>query len=278
MKRLLADRATEVSTSDCRRTYAVGDIHGRFDLFRQLILLIERDHAGRPPVPTQIVLLGDIVDRGPDSARIVRGCMSLTQSDGSFIVLKGNHEEMMVEALRGNLSAYSAWLSFGGRETLLSFGVDVAIIDKPATLSRLRAAAKTVGEDTLDWLAKLPLRHRQGKYLFVHAGVRPGISVNRQHAEDLLWIKDEFLNSDHWHGAIIVHGHTIEEDGPVIRANRIGIDTGAYRTDCLTALGIENGATWTLQTRPNEIGSSGSDGALLTRRQRAGFISAANRN
>lgn len=230
------------------RVYAIGDVHGRYDLFRRLMNIIERDQASRLAAPTRLILLGDIVDRGPDSAKMVKGCMNLTASTDRFMVLKGNHEEMMVDALRGSLYAYRQWLKFGGRETLLSWGVDEALLDGPATMDKLRHAAAIVGEEAIQWLARLPLYHRHGDYLFVHAGIRPGVALRRQRAEDLLWITDDFLDSEASHGMIVVHGHTISEHRPVVRNNRIGIDTGAYRTNQLTAIGIEGGERWMLHT------------------------------
>ncbi len=233
--------------SEPERIYAIGDLHGRFDLFRALMRMIERDHAARPPAVTRIVLLGDIVDRGPDSARLVRGCMRLSQLNPRFTVLRGNHEEMMVQALRGDLWAYRAWLDFGGRETLLSWDASSALTDDMPGMRELRAAAQWVGRDVIDWLARLPLTLRHEDHLFVHAGVRPGVALERQLPRDLLWIAEEFLDSEEDHGATVVHGHTIAEDGPEVRDNRIGLDTGAYRTGRLTAMGLERGERWFLQ-------------------------------
>ena len=235
-------------TDPVQRVYAVGDIHGRYDLFRQLMNIIEHDRSLRPPVATKIVLLGDIVDRGPDAARMVRGCMNLTASTDRFVVLKGNHEEMMSTALKGNLYVYRHWLTFGGRETLLSWGVDRQVAEGPATIENLEIAAGMVGSRAISWLSRLPLHDQHGNYLFVHAGIRPGIPLRKQAAEDLLWIKDDFLESDVAHGMMVVHGHTIIECGPVVRRNRIGIDTGAYRSGRLTALAVECEETWYLNT------------------------------
>jgi serine/threonine protein phosphatase 1 len=251
------------SAEPIRRLYAVGDVHGRLDLFQRLMNRVERDQAGRPPVATRVVLLGDIVDRGPDSAKMVMGCMNLTKYTNRFVVLKGNHEEMMVKALRGDLFVYGHWLRFGGKETLLSWGVDPAVVEGPATMDSLRIAAKTVGDDAIRWLAKLPLYHQHDDYLFVHAGIRPGIPLRRQRSDDLLWITEDFLDSDVSHDFIVVHGHTVGEDGPVIRSNRIGIDTGAYRTNRLTAMGVENGETWTLSTTLEPTASRASSDATL---------------
>lgn len=246
-----------------QRIYAVGDIHGRLDLFSRLMSIVEHDQAVRLPVATQVVLLGDIIDRGPDSARMVRGCMNLTASTRRFVVLKGNHEEMMVKALRGDLTVYANWLAFGGRETLRSWGVDPAVVEGPATMDNLRISADVVGVEVIDWLDELPLHHRHGGYLLVHAGIRPGVSLRKQRQDDLLWITDDFLTSRESHGMTVVHGHSINESGPVIHANRIGIDTGAYRTGRLTALGIENGETWTLNTMAVTKATSAADDAAF---------------
>jgi serine/threonine protein phosphatase 1 len=171
--------ANRDSAKTIKRIYAVGDIHGRYDLFALLMNIIERDQASRTPVATQIVLLGDIVDRGPDSARMVQGCMNLTASTDRFVVLKGNHEDMMVEALNGNLMVYRHWLKFGGRETLLSWGVDQEAADGSATMDDFSNAAKAVGKDVLRWLAKLPLHHRHTDYLlYMPAFVQGSLSAN----------------------------------------------------------------------------------------------------
>jgi serine/threonine protein phosphatase 1 len=230
------------------RVYAIGDVHGRFDLFRDLVELIRRDQAGLPPASTRIVLLGDIVDRGPDAAKMVRGCMALTEFSDRFVLLKGNHEEMMERALRGDLKTFEHWLSFGGEQTLLSFGVDPALLQGSVTTETLRHAIEAVGEDVIRWLESLPLTLLHHEFLFVHAGIRPGVPIHKQRSEDLLWIRRDSLDDDSMHDVVVVHGHTVVEGGPVIRRNRIGIDTGAYRTGRLTALGIESGETWFLNT------------------------------
>ena len=176
--------------------------------------------------------------------------MKLTSMSDRFVVLKGNHEEMMVEALSGDITVYGHWLSFGGRETLLSWGVESSIAHGLATPENLQDAAQAVGTDVIDWMSRLPLYHKHDGYLFVHAGIRPGVPLRKQGTEDLLWITNEFLDADTQHGMMVVHGHSASEGGPVIRSNRIGIDTGAYRTGRLTALGIEGSETWILNTTP----------------------------
>lgn len=230
------------------RVYAIGDVHGRHDLFAQLVRIIERDQAGRPPAATKIVLLGNIVDRGPRSAEMVRGCMTLTAATDRFVVLKGSSEDLMVRGLRGDLLAYGDWLEGGGRATLRSWGLPRRVADGPALPDNARAAAEMVGEDVLRWLAKLPLHDQFEDFLFVHAGIRPGVPLQAQHPDDLLWGDDDFLFGDAAPGPMVVHGHATDESGAVFRPGRIGIDTGAWRSERLTALGIQAGETWTLNT------------------------------
>ena len=234
------------------RIYAIGDIHGRYDLFRRLINIVERDHTSRPQVSAQIVVLGNFIDYGPQVAHLVRGLIDLTAHTRRLKILKGNHEDMMVEALRGNLAVYSNWLEFGGRATLSSWGASQQVVEGTATRENMLIAANTVGNDVIDWLAELPLFHRVKDFFFVHAGIRPGIDIYEQDPEDLLWITKEFTESNVAHGVIVVHGHSMSEKGPEVRFNRIGIDTGAYRTSQLTALGIEGGDTWILTTKQGE--------------------------
>uniref|UniRef100_UPI0035C9E472 metallophosphoesterase n=1 Tax=uncultured Sphingomonas sp. TaxID=158754 RepID=UPI0035C9E472 len=238
----------DAPSSTMQRAYAIGDVHGRYDLFRQLAGRIASDQSDRASMLTGILLLGNIVDFGPDSVKMVRGCMNMTAQTDRFVVLKGNHEDMMGEALRGDLAVYSNWLHFGGKRTLLDWGVSPEIANGAATIENLSIAAKIVGLDVIDWLVHLPLVHRFDDYLFVHAGIRPGIDFEKQDPDDLLWIRKEFLESDVSHGVIVVHGHSAERDGLTIRRNRIGIDTDAHRTGRLTALGLDTGGVWSLNT------------------------------
>jgi serine/threonine protein phosphatase 1 len=230
------------------RVYAIGDVHGRLDLLEELVALIRSDNAGRSPAEVWIILLGDLIDRGADSAEIVSRCMAFTARTDRFVVLRGNHEAMMTDAIGGNLLALSLWLRHGGGPALRSWGVPEAMIEEGASPELLRAARAHVPADVLHWLGALPLTWAIGDYLFVHAGIRPGYPLAEQKTEDLLWIRKEFLESDEQDGPIVVHGHSISDDGIVVRTNRIGIDTGAYRTNILTALALEGAERWTLAT------------------------------
>lgn len=235
--------------SEPQRIYAIGDLHGRLDLFRRMVSIIKRDHADRLPVPTCIILLGDLIDRGPNSAELVHWCQELTEASNRFVVLKGNHEAMMVRALRdGDFAVLELWLEHGGGETLASWGVPRTLIEHGASLDLLKVARMAVAPATLEWMSALPLWAQHQHFLFVHAGIRPGIKLKAQSEADLLTIRDDFTRSRVDHGQIVIHGHSIHETGPDIQRNRIGIDSGAFRTGRLTAIGIENGEFWPLMT------------------------------
>lgn len=230
------------------RVYAIGDVHGRLDLLEELVAAIRADNASRGPARVRIILVGDIIDRGPESAAIVDRCMAFTARTDSFVVLKGNHEAMMVDALRGDYIALALWLRHGGTAALQSWGVAEDVIAAGASPALIRAARDQVPANVAAWLAALPLMLRVGDYLFVHAGIRPGRPIEDQTADDLLWIRGEFLESEADEGFIVVHGHSISDDGVVVRPNRIGIDTGAYRTGVLSALAVEGDRRWILAT------------------------------
>lgn len=229
------------------RVYAVGDVHGRVDLFERLVGQIREDNAGRERARVRLILLGDLVDRGPQSAELVRRCMAFAARTDRFVVLKGNHEAMMAQAIGGDQLALSYWLRAGGDAALSSWGVPDDLVAGGPSLELLRAARGQVPEAVLHWVRGLPLTHQVGGYLFVHAGVRPDVALAEQTEEDLLWIRREFLESGVDHGLVVVHGHSVT-DRVSERPNRIGIDTGAYRTGRLTALGLEGDRRWTLAT------------------------------
>lgn len=230
------------------RTYAIGDVHGRLDLLHELSGLIEDDTATRPPAqPVRIVLLGDFIDRGPHSQALIDLCMRLT-AETSAIVLKGNHEATLVDVWRGNHDALEMWLAHGGAATLSSYGVDVETLDPDDWQAWMRATRRAIPAEAIDWLDRLPTWLAIDRHYFVHAGIRPGIPLEEQRDEDRLWIRDEFVDSTDDHQAIIVHGHMIESDTVRIRPNRIGVDTGAYRTGRLSAVAIEGDEQWVLTT------------------------------
>lgn len=228
------------------RIYAIGDVHGRFDLLALLLDRVRQDAALNPAKSTKLIFLGDVVDRGPDSAPVVQTLMAATHSD-NLIVLRGNHEQTMLAALSGDRDAVDIWLRFGGDATLRSWGVSEADL-KGGREALIEIGRAKVGDDVLNWLRSLPLSHRSGDFFFVHAGVRPECRLSAQEPVDLMWIREEFLESTDMHEAVIVHGHSISEVGPEILRHRIGIDTGAYRTGRLAAVGFEGPRQWVVMS------------------------------
>lgn len=230
-----------------RRVYAIGDVHGRLDLLDRLIRMIGSDDAQRPHVETEIILLGDLIDRGPDSAGVVARAMTGSAGFAPLYTLMGNHEEQLLDGVAGDGQMVSAWLFYGGKETLRSFGVPDQIILSGDEGIMMRAARAAIPNHVVMWMHRLPLTRRIGDYLFVHAGVRPGVPLDQQNPLDLRWIRREFLESEADHGAVIVHGHSVRPEVQM-HPNRIGIDTGAYATGKLTAIGLEGTDRWILQT------------------------------
>lgn len=214
------------------RVYAIGDIHGCLEPLTSLHALIAQDLAERPVETSVVIHLGDYVDRGPDSADVVALLAGDPPIAGAQVVnLMGNHEDMMFTAVTSGQTADAVqWLRNGGAETLLSWGI-------PRAVPQAEWAAR-IGPSHLAFLGALALSHRVGPYLFVHAGIRPGVALDQQKRDDLLWVREPFLSSKKDHGAVIVHGHTPAKE-PSKRPNRIGIDTGAVMGGMLTALVLE---------------------------------------
>lgn len=230
-----------------RRVYAIGDVHGRLDLLDRLIRMIGSDDAKRPAAETEVILLGDLIDRGPDSAGVIARAMTESVGFAPLYTLMGNHEEQLLDGVAGDGQMVAGWLFYGGKETLRSFGVPDQILAADDEAAIMRSARAAIPSDVVTWMHKLPMTRRIGDYLFVHAGVRPGIPLNRQDPADLRWIRREFLDSAADHGAIIVHGHSVRPDVQM-HPNRIGIDTGAYASGMLTAIGLEDDKRWILHT------------------------------
>lgn len=230
-----------------RRVYAVGDIHGRLDLLDDLLAQVEADDARRGPAETTIIFLGDLVDRGPESAGVVERLRLLAERDGRLRFLAGNHEEIFLEALRGDGKALKLFCRIGGRETVLSYGVDEAGYDAMDYEQLAEALDRLVPERHREFLARFEDAIELGDYLFVHAGVRPDRPLDDQRTADLRWIRDTFLHHRGRLGKRVVHGHTICDEVE-FRPHRIGIDTGAYLTGRLTALGLEGEEQWLLRT------------------------------
>jgi serine/threonine protein phosphatase 1 len=229
-----------------RRIYAVGDIHGRLDLFDQLLAKIDDDDAARGSTATHLILLGDLIDRGAASAGVVERAMQLCAA-GKCRVLMGNHEEVLIRTWEGDRSAASLFARIGGRETLLSYGVSQDAYEAAGLPELVELTRAHVPEAHIAFMRGCNETITEGDYLFVHAGIRPGVPHDEQSREDTRWIRREFLEDERDHGAMIVHGHSIAEDF-VARHNRIGIDTGAFASGKLTAIGLEGAERWFLST------------------------------
>ena len=246
LRKLLRPRAVQPAPSvpAGERVYVVGDIHGRLDLFLPLIGAIEADDRSRGPANTTIILLGDLIDRGTDSAGVVAAARALA-ARRKLRILCGNHEEMFLRCFE-DLEALRQFLRFGGRETALSYRVDKARWNSATHAEAQELVRAAVPEEDLAFIRDFEDSIRIGDYLFVHAGIAPGRPVEAQTQQDLRWIREPFLSYGGDHGYVVVHGHTIAP-APVIRPNRIGIDTGAYATGRLTALGLEGTGRWLIE-------------------------------
>lgn len=221
-----------------RRCYAVGDVHGRLDLLRPALDGVFRDLRAHPVERAFVVFLGDLVDRGPDSRGVVELLRTADWGPATPVFLAGNHEEAMLGSYDGDLEMLRSWVGFGGEETAESYGVPPVLLLKGDWRGYLAALRAAVPAEHVAFLRGFYDHFALGDYLFVHAGVRPGVPLDRQHPRDLRWIRDEFLGSADPFERVVVHGHTISAE-PELLPNRIGIDTGAYRTGRLTVLRLE---------------------------------------
>jgi serine/threonine protein phosphatase 1 len=202
-----------------RRIFAIGDIHGCNDKLNQLLERIKPD-----PLADTLVFIGDYLDRGPDPGEVIDTLLDLKKTFPNVICLQGNHEAMFLNYyLEGKDK--ELYFANGGGITLFSYGI---------TIDGARMG-RGIPEEHLCFLASLPLYYETEEYLFVHAGLRPGILLSRQSPEDLLWIRDEFIDSDCDFGKTVVFGHTALCE-PLIEKNKIGIDTGAVYGGCLTCI------------------------------------------
>jgi serine/threonine protein phosphatase 1 len=230
-----------------QRAYAVGDIHGRLDLLDQLLEKIAADDVARGSADTTLIFLGDLADRGPDSRGVIERLMAAEAAPGRTVFLAGNHEELLIRVWEGERAMASTFNRAGGKETLMSYGVAAETFDMWDLSEMTAATSRLIPVAHIDFLRRFQDWHQIGDYLFVHAGIRPGIHIEDQDITDLRWIRGEFIRSTENHGAMIIHGHTITADVDE-HPNRIGIDTGAYASGILTAIGIEGTDRWFLKT------------------------------
>ncbi len=215
-----------------QRIYAVGDVHGCLDRLEVLHRAIAADIASQAAADTMLIHMGDYIDRGPDSAGVLKLLAgAIAPSVNRRVDLQGNHEVMMLAALSGDAQSINGWLDNGGDATLQSYGLSAG--------ADAGLWASVIPEADRHWINTRQIMHREGGYLFVHAGIRPGRPIHLQSTDDMLWIREPFLSSIARHPFVIVHGHTVVRE-PEIRANRIGIDTGAVMGGPLTCLVLED--------------------------------------
>ncbi len=227
------------------RVYAIGDVHGRLDLLTKLIAAIENDSEARGDAETTIVLLGDLIDRGPESAGVLQAVRQW-QDRLNLRVICGNHEEMFLRCFT-DIPLFSRFMQFGGCEMLLSYPLDAKRLLAADLLEAHRMMLETVPPADIAMIEAFEDFIVIGDYLFVHAGIQPGVPLGEQTVETMRWIREPFLGHGGAHDHIVVHGHTIADE-PEIGHNRIGIDTGAYMSGKLTALCLEGDRRWLIET------------------------------
>lgn len=235
------------------RVYAIGDVHGRLDLLKALLAQIISDDRHREPADTQIILLGDLIDRGPDSAGVIETLRLLSQGGLNIRCIAGNHEEVMLDTLNNPTAEMARFFyRIGGRETLLSYGIseeDMERLDYAELAMRMK---DIVPPEHIAFLQDMENCIIIGDYAFVHAGISPHVALENQQLKALRWIREEFLNHDGEFEKTIVYGHTITKNVD-FGTSRIGLDTGAYKSGKLTAMGLEGSARWFMDTAPVEV-------------------------
>ena len=226
-------------TPDQHRLYVVGDIHGRVDLLDRLLAMIEADALRHGKKKLKLIFLGDYVDRGIDSRGVIERLMKNFAAKLEPIFIRGNHDDMFVQFVKGDLGIARPWLSLGGAAALGSYGINTLSGIVSGKIETLHHDVVTkVPASHIEFLENTVLSVTYGDYYFVHAGVRPGVPLEKQKPVDQMSIRGDFLFSDVAFGKIVVHGHTIKAE-PEIKHNRIGIDTGAFATGILTCMVLD---------------------------------------
>ena len=232
---------------DGQRVYAVGDVHGRDDLLDDLLGKIEGHLADYPVREATIVFLGDLIDRGSGSAAVIERLRTYRPIGIRTEYLTGNHEEVLLRILEGEGGLVADWLRFGGAQCARSYGLSASALAKMPTSAAVEALRSAIPAEHQAFLASFADTLRAGDYLFVHAGIRPGIALAEQAQIDLRWIREPFLEHQTRHEFMVVHGHTITPQVDE-QVGRIGIDTGAYKHGVLTALVLEGATRGLLQS------------------------------
>jgi len=252
LKRLLRKKKSirpidSATVPEGRRIYAIGDVHGRNDLLQRLLDKIIKDDGERDSAESEIIFLGDLVDRGPDSAGVIDTAMRAKEIFGNVRFLMGNHEEVYLAAATGNEKSVRFFNRIGGRETILSYDITMKEYMELDMEQLAQRIPQLFPKKHVDFIAGFENQITVGDYAFVHAGIRPGVPLSEQRPKDLRWIREDFLSAEDAYEKVIVYGHTINDD-VVETGTRIGIDTGAYYSDKLTALALQGPDRWYLDT------------------------------
>ena len=241
------------------RLYAVGDIHGHKVLLDEMLGAISDDIDGMPPARNLVVFLGDLIDRGPDSAGVIERLANSRNERFNAVFIAGNHEEVLLRILDGESSLVTDWLRFGGQQCAQSYGLDGKRLRMLDETEAARLVRNAVPEAHQRFLRSFADSFSAGDYLFVHAGIRPGLPIEQQSLTDLRWIRSPFLEYRERHPKIVVHGHSISREVEFL-PGRIGVDTGAYRSGVLSAVVFEGDDRRVLQVRSPTGEDNGNGG------------------
>jgi len=241
------------STHIGERVYVIGDIHGQYRLFDNIVRQIHADLNARPASTYRVICLGDILDRGEGAREVLDTLMELSAT-APWTVLRGNHEDMLLRVV-GDPDYLTEWTRYGGLETLLSFGLHVNPLTRNWNIPQIHAQlVETIGDGRLTYLNSLSHSSESGDYFFCHAGINPDMPLTKQNPNDLMWIREPFLQSDLKFEKHIVHGHT-PVDKIDLRHNRMNIDTGAYISGRLTCVVLEANHGYAFDTRQSQFTS-----------------------
>jgi len=235
-----------------KRLYAIGDVHGCLDKLLALINMINISDETLPKKSTFVVLLGDLIDRGPDSAGVVQWAQEFSANRPNYHFLMGNHEDIFLKAVRGDLEALDKWLIYGGEETLVSYGIDPSFIKNNDLDTILITIKKKIPKSHIEFLSSFLDSIEFGDYFLVHAGVDPSLKLEEQNRDAFLWIREPFLSYKKKLEKIIVHGHTIEER-VTLHNHRISVDTGAYDGGPLSAVCLEDDTHRVIECFPEDV-------------------------
>jgi serine/threonine protein phosphatase 1 len=216
--------------------YGIGDVHGCLRPMVDLLQKIQRDRKSCPAQKSTVVFLGDLMDRGPASREVIEFLMNFSPNWTDVVYLRGNHEEVMLDVLNGNIGAMRSWFEFGGKECARSYGVNNfgQLHINPDHI--MMALQRSVPKEHIQFLDSFHDAFTFGEYLLVHAGIKPRVAIEDQSPYDMRWVRSSFLDYKKPHPMKIVHGHSVVEDKPEIHSNRIAVDTGVYQGRPLTAV------------------------------------------